>query len=151
MGKRPVIALLAMLSLGVFPGASAYAKKNPPRADQSFQQPIPKDERVLQALNRLTFGPAPGDLERFKAMRLKKWIDLQLHPDRIPENPVLAEKLKMLDSLSTTSQQLVQNYPQPQMVRQMVNGALPFPDDPDRRMMIQKLVDRFERRQKQGA
>jgi uncharacterized protein (DUF1800 family) len=101
-------------------------------------------------LNRLTFGPRPGDIAQVKALGLKKWIDLQLHPDRILENPVLAEKLQPLDSLSMTSEQLVASYPEPQMVRQMVNGRLPYPTDPDRRMMIQKLVDRFERRQKQG-
>jgi uncharacterized protein (DUF1800 family) len=115
-----------------------------------FERPIPKQDRVVHALNRLTFGPKPGDADRVQAVGLKKWIDAQLHPDRIAENPVLAEKLKSLDSLFMTTDELVANYPEPQMVRQMVNGRVPFPSDPDRRMMIQKLVDRFERRQKQG-
>jgi hypothetical protein len=119
-------------------------------AGRLFQKRIPASDRILHALNRLTFGPRPGDIAQVKALGLKKWIDLQLHPDRIPENPVLAEKLKPLDSLSMTSEQLVAAYPEPQMVRQMVNGSLPYPTDPARRMMIQKLVDRFERRQKQG-
>ena len=49
--------------------------------------------RSLHALDRLTFGPRPGDVERVEKMGLKKWIDAQLHPERIPENPILAEKL----------------------------------------------------------
>ena len=30
---------------------------------------------------------------------MAKWIDLQLHPDRIPENPALDAKLKPLETL----------------------------------------------------
>ena len=81
----------------------------------------------MQALNRLTFGARPGDVEQVKAMGLKKWIDLQLHPDRIPENPVLLEKLKPFDTLSMPGEELVRNYPAPQIVRQMVAGQIPVP------------------------
>src|ERR1700694_1074348 len=141
MRKRRLIVGIAVFCLAVLPALAA---------GRLFQKRIPASDRIVHALNRLTFGPRPGDIAHVKALGLKKWIDLQLHPDRIPENPMLAEKLQPLDSLSMTSEQLVASYPAPQMVRQMVNGGLPYPTDPDRRMMIQKLVDRFERRQKQG-
>jgi len=42
----------------------------------------------FQALNRLTFGPGPDDARQVKTMGSRKWLDLQLHPERIPENPV---------------------------------------------------------------
>jgi uncharacterized protein (DUF1800 family) len=145
MRKR---ALLGLGSL-FFLAAAAYAGKNTGQARQFFQQ-IPKNQRTLQALNRLTFGPRSGDVERVRAMGLKKWIDLELHPERTPENPVLEDKLKTLDSLAMTSDQLVRNYPPPQIVRQMVAGQVPFPSDPDRRLMIQKLVVRYEKRQGQA-
>ncbi|SPF52948.1 conserved hypothetical protein [Candidatus Sulfopaludibacter sp. SbA4] len=83
-------------------------------------------------------------------MGLKKWIDLQLHPGRIPENPVLTAKLKTLDTLAMSSTDLVRNYPTPQMVRQMVAGQVPFPSDPGRRMLIEKLVAKAERKQGQA-
>jgi hypothetical protein len=35
------------------------------------------DDQVLHALNRLTFGPRPGDVERVKAMGLQKWIAVE--------------------------------------------------------------------------
>jgi hypothetical protein len=73
----------AYWGLGVVLILAAYADT------ASFTKQISGDDRILQALNRLTFGPRPGDAEQVKAMGLKKWIDLQLHPDRIPENPVL--------------------------------------------------------------
>ena len=47
--------------------------------------------------------------------------------------------------------ELVRNYPTPQMVRQMVNGQLPFPADPERRLMLTKLMAKFEERQAKGG
>ena len=136
MRKRVFLALASALFLAIF----AYAK-NPDAARQFFQQ-IPKDQKIRQALNRLTFGPRPGDVEQVRAIGLKKWIELQLHPDQIPENPVLTAKLKEMDTLTMSSEELVRNYPTPQMVKQMVAGQMPFPSDPDRRMLIRKLVAR---------
>ncbi|HEY1239869.1 MAG TPA: DUF1800 domain-containing protein [Bryobacteraceae bacterium] len=143
------IGLAGCCWLAVSLGVPAFAK-NKKTAEAVFQTQIPKDQRIDHALNRLTFGPRTGDADRVRSIGLKKWIDLQLHPERIPENPLLLGKLKELDSLSMPSREMVQNYPAPQMVRAMVNGGLAFPSDPDRRMMIQKLVERFERRQRNG-
>jgi uncharacterized protein (DUF1800 family) len=146
MRNRALLALASVLSLGIL----AYAK-NPDSARQFFKQ-LPKDQKMLQALNRLTFGPRPGDVEKVRAMGLKKWVDLQLHPGQIAENPVLSAKLKEMDTLTMSSEDLVRNYPTPQMVKQMVSGQMPFPTDPDRRMLIQKLVVRYEQQQQaQGA
>jgi uncharacterized protein (DUF1800 family) len=117
----------------------------------TFSKRITPDQRVQQALNRLTFGPRPGDAERVKSLGLKKWIDLQLHPERIPVDPTLEAKLKTLDTLTMTGEELVANYPSPQVAKLMVNGQLPLPTDPDRRMMIRKIVDRLDRAQGQPA
>ncbi|HEY2164346.1 MAG TPA: DUF1800 domain-containing protein, partial [Gemmatimonadaceae bacterium] len=43
------------------------------------------DEQIQQVLNRLTFGPRPGDAEKVRATGIDKWIDLQLNPERIPD------------------------------------------------------------------
>jgi len=116
----------------------------------SFSRQISRGDRVLQALNRLTFGPRPGDAAAVEAMGLKKWIDLQLHPERIPENPELEEKLKPFDTLAMPAGELVRNYPAPQIVRQMVAGQIPFPDDPDRQLLLRKFLKRAEARQGAG-
>jgi len=44
-------------------------------------------------------------------MGLRVWIDKQLSPDRIAENPVLIEKLKTLDTLTMTATNWWRNYP----------------------------------------
>src|ERR1700723_338463 len=106
MRCKVLFAVAFAVCLAVFPGVTAYAdKKNADEARQFLQQ-IPKDQRIEQALNRLTFGARPGDAAEVKAMGLKVWIDRQLHPERIAENPVLLEKLKTLETLKMTGDQL---------------------------------------------
>src|SRR6202049_5290314 len=68
------------------------------RQAKLFQKKLNKDEQIVHALDRLTFGPRPGDVERVKKRGLKKWIDLQLHPERIAENADLEAKLEPLES-----------------------------------------------------
>ena len=44
---------------------------------------LSKDLRPEHALNRLAFGPHPGDVDRVRKMGVAKWIDQQLHPEQI--------------------------------------------------------------------
>ncbi|MGI8401201.1 MAG: DUF1800 domain-containing protein [Gemmatimonadaceae bacterium] len=46
---------------------------------------LPADQQIIQALSRLTFGPRPGDMLKVRAIGLDKWIDQQLHPDKIDD------------------------------------------------------------------
>ena len=78
-----------------------------------FDKPLDKDQEILHALNRLTFGPRPGDVEAVRKMGLKKWIDQQLHPERIAENPEVAERLQPLESLHMSPAEIATNYPPP--------------------------------------
>jgi len=80
--KRLVLAVTASaLLLTLLPMAG--------NAVGRFENKLSKDRQVLHVLNRLTFGPRPGDAEEVRRAGVEKWIDLQLHPDRIPENPLL--------------------------------------------------------------
>jgi len=149
MRRRALWMLSCVVCLSASAGIAVYAKKTAVSAN--FSKQIARNDRIVQALNRLTFGARPGDAEQVRKIGLKKWIDLQLHPERIPENPVLERKLKPFDTLTMPSDELVRNYPAPQIVRQMVAGQIPFPTDPDRRLMIQRLVARDEKRQAAGG
>ncbi len=151
MRTRIFLGIVCAAALAFWPGIDAYAKKKEASEARLFSRQLPKDQKIPQALNRLTFGPRPGDADRIRVMGLKKWIDLQLHPSRIAENPVLEQKLRTLDSLRLSSEELVRSYPTPQMVKQMVDGRLPFPSDPERRRMIQRLVARARSKQGENA
>ena len=50
--------------------------------------PLTPHDSALHALNRLAYGPRPGDVERVATLGVMKWIEAQLHPDRIPDPEV---------------------------------------------------------------
>src|ERR1700722_13470802 len=70
------------------------------------------DEAILHALNRLAYGPRPGDIERVRQMGLAKWIDQQLNPNSIDDKAVEA-RLDAYPTLKMSSKQLLADYPQP--------------------------------------
>ncbi len=101
------------------------------------------DARIQHALDRLTFGPRSGELEQVRTMGLKKWIDLQLNPQKIPENPVLLEKLAPLDTLKMSARELIKNYPPPQVVSRLAQCNGTYPTDPARRRFMELQVDEY--------
>ena len=151
MRPSVTIALVAASLVAALPLLEAWDASKPAREPEVFVTQIAPADRLQQALNRLTYGPRPGDVERVRAIGLEKWIERQLHPESIPENPVLAEKLRYFDTLDLSSSQLVLDYPSPEVVRQMVMGQIPYPTDPEIRMMIAKMVARTEQKQGQDA
>src|SRR5216117_2939747 len=57
----------------------------------------PQDS-ALHALNRLAYGPRPGDVPRVAAEGVMRWIDHQLSPDRIDDDR-LAQRERRFDIL----------------------------------------------------
>jgi uncharacterized protein (DUF1800 family) len=57
--------------------------------------------RALHLLNRLTFGPRPGDVDRVSAMGIERYLDEQLYPERIPDL-TLEQRLGTYDVLEKT-------------------------------------------------
>ena len=51
----------------------------------------PRDS-ALHALNRLAYGPRPGDIDRVAAAGVMKWIDRQLNPGKIDDGPLAARE-----------------------------------------------------------
>ena len=131
----------AIATLMAFPG---LASTKPAPTAQGFQKKLNKDQQVLHALDRLTFGPRPGDVDRLKKQGLKKWIDLQLHPERIALNHALEAQLEPLESLRMTPLEAFQHYPPPQMIRAIVQGKQPMPDDPLLRARIEQVIARYK-------
>src|SRR5215467_9465391 len=76
----------------------------------SFNQKISPDQQIVHALDRLTFGPRPGDVEEVRRIGLNKWIELQLHTDQISESPALEAKLKPLATLAMSLANVVKEY-----------------------------------------
>lgn len=85
---------------------------------------LSKDQRALHAANRLTFGATAAELAEIRKLGVDKWVDRQLHPETIAENPALVEKLKRFDSLAMSTGELIAKYPPPQLLRNQKKGAL---------------------------
>src|SRR5579863_6877478 len=122
-----------------------------PKSDKSFQKKLGKDDQILHALDRLTFGPRPGDVERLKKIGLKKWIDLQLHPEQIQENVALELQLLPLESLRMTPMETVERYPPPQLIKAIADGKQQLPEDPLLRATLERLIARYKARTGQDA
>ena len=101
-------------AIAAIPAAATKDKK--PKQDPAFKGlPITEltaDEAILHAMNRLAYGPRPGDVERVRQMGLAKWIDQQLAPNSI-DDKALNARLENLPTLSLSATQLIEEYPQP--------------------------------------
>jgi uncharacterized protein (DUF1800 family) len=96
-----------------------------------FTRPLAENDRLRHALDRLTFGSRPGDLARLKAIGFRRWVNAQLHPEIVPENPVLDQKLAPLEILRLSPQDAFVRYPSARRVSSS-GGRMPAgADDSD--------------------
>jgi uncharacterized protein (DUF1800 family) len=95
----------------------------PEAANGRFDQKLSKDKQVLHVLNRLTFGPRPGDVDRVRGLGVDKWIRQQLQPQLIAENPLVEARLRPLASIELATWQIFETYvppPQPALANPTV-------------------------------
>jgi uncharacterized protein (DUF1800 family) len=127
-----LLSVACIFTLGVdlpLPAAAAALPPIPAAKDKKQKQdPVLKglpitelsaDEAILHALNRLAYGPRPGDVERVRQMGLAKWIDQQLNPNSIDDKAVEA-RLEMYPTLRMSSATLLAQYPQPKQAEKQV-------------------------------
>ncbi len=102
-GRRSILPLLLVSS-----GAALCSGEL--SAQQSAQQvELTETQKVIHVLNRLGYGPRPGDIDKVKAMGIEAYIDRQLHPERIPD-PVADAKLAWFSTLKMDFGELVEAY-----------------------------------------
>ena len=89
------------------------------------------DQQIIHALNRLTFGARPGDVQHVRATGLDKWIEQQLHPERI-DNSSLENFLARYSILKKDQNDLLREFNEAQRERRLVrreagdSGARPM-------------------------
>jgi uncharacterized protein (DUF1800 family) len=101
----PAIALIALAS-----------------ATQPARQ-LTAHEQAVHVLNRLAFGPRPGDIERVKAIGVDRWIEQQLHPERIDDaglDRFIASSYRAITGDQTA---LLREYNEAQRARQMARRS----------------------------
>jgi uncharacterized protein (DUF1800 family) len=73
-------------------------------------EPAPDPAEALHLLDRLAFGPAPGDLARVARLGADAWIAQQLRPESIALPPALDARLAALETPQVSDRELVQRY-----------------------------------------
>jgi uncharacterized protein (DUF1800 family) len=147
--RTAILTASLLLTLACF-AAFAFNKKKEKNASDPSQ--MEDSRRALHALQRLTFGPRPGDAERVAAMGVDKWIDLQLHPEKIDDSAVNA-RLSGFRTLRMDTRKIVENFPPQQLIKAVAEGKKPMPSDPVKRAVYQAQIEKLEekRERKQDA
>jgi uncharacterized protein (DUF1800 family) len=87
------------------------------------------------------------------AMGVDRWIDSQLHPDKIDDSALNA-RLEPFRTLRMSNREIAEDFPDPQEINQVMNGRRAMPTDPARRAIYQvqlaRLEARKERKQQAG-
>jgi uncharacterized protein (DUF1800 family) len=113
------------------------------------EKPLDEHKRALHALNRLTFGPRPGEVERVRALGVEKWIEAQLSPSKLDDQQ-LAARLAPMRTLEMDTREMMVNYPPPQLIRAIAEGRAPMPRDPELRARYESQIERYKERQARG-
>ncbi len=104
--------------------AASQAKRGPTAGGQQMKG----ESRVLHALNRLTFGPRPGDVAAVSSMGLTTWFETQLNPSKIDDS-ALEARLAQFPAMQLPQSQLMARYPSQQVIRQMEQRNASLPSD----------------------
>ncbi|MBK9173415.1 MAG: DUF1800 domain-containing protein [Chloracidobacterium sp.] len=85
-------------------------------------KPLSEEQKILHVLNRITYGPRPGDVERVKAMGLQKFIEQQLNPAAI-DDAAADNRVKHLEVFNMSTSEVFAKYPNPgALLRQLEGG-----------------------------
>jgi uncharacterized protein (DUF1800 family) len=86
------------------------------------------EQRIVHVLNRLGFGARPGDVQRVKAIGLENYINQQLAPEKI-NDAVADNKVKDLNTLTMSTAELYEKFPQPGQIRRQLQNRGVLPKD----------------------
>ncbi len=146
--RKQMILLGLVLSISSVLLVAGDKKSKSKAADASIAQPaqMDDDKRIIHALNRFTFGVRPGDVERVRAMGLDKWLDEQLHPEKINDSAAEA-RLEPFRTLKMSTREIVQNFPSPQVLKAVENGRMAMPSDPAKKAVYESRMAAYQQRQ----
>ncbi len=109
---RRRILLMSVLTTGLSACVSSSVRQTPAPELSLAGRELSTREQALHALNRIAFGPRPGDVERVMAMGVDRWINRQLQPERIPD-PSIDLLQSAYPTLRMSSAELVRAFPPP--------------------------------------
>ena len=99
MTNAPRHAVLLSLALAVLASPAGLATSSGP-ADSAA---------IAHVLNRVAFGPTPADIEHVRQIGISRYVEEQLHPDRLADAGMDA-RLAGLPTIRMTSREIAEQY-----------------------------------------
>jgi uncharacterized protein (DUF1800 family) len=143
------LGVAALIIAGALASQFALGRKKDKPAGTSAGS-MDERKRAVHALNRLAFGPRPDEAERVAAMGVDKWIDLQLHSDKLGDS-ALEARLAPFRTLRMDTREIVENFPPNQVIKQVAEGKASLPRDPAKRAIYEAQLQRYEDNQERKA
>lgn len=141
--KFTALFLAAIIAL---PNAALAGDKSPAKKPIAVHKPMDESKRAVHVLNRLAFGPRPGDIEKVQAIGVEKWLEQQLSPESINDSAAQA-RLAPLKTLNMSAREMITYFPPPQVLQAVKQGRFPMPDDPKLRAVYEAQMAQYEARQ----
>jgi uncharacterized protein (DUF1800 family) len=88
----------------------------PHKQNRTPAKALTSQQKAFHLLNRISYGPRPGDVDRVLSTGWEKYLDEQLHPERITDS-VLEQKLKSIPSVRMDARQIAASYPPGNVVK----------------------------------
>ena len=144
--RASLLLLAALLStVGMVAADKSKRKKSKSQSETTALQ-MDAQKRAIHVLNRFTFGPRPGDVQKIEAMGIDNWFEQQLRPEKIDDSN-LETRLAPFRTLKMSTAELVKDFPPPQIVKMVENGRASMPRDPQEKAIYEAAIDRQRQRQ----
>jgi uncharacterized protein (DUF1800 family) len=104
--------------------ALVYGEMPPTAADPKASVGLSEERQIIHLLNRIGYGPRPGDVERVRRIGRARYLDQQLHPETLVDTATEA-RLEGLESLRMTNAERSEKYPDRAMVARQLGLSPP--------------------------
>jgi len=116
-----LVSFALALPLGALSGQRTTPPNRSASAAAETREMLP-EQQVQHVLNRLAFGPRPGDAAKVRAMGVEQWIDAQLHPERV-DDATARSLLATYPSLTAKTADLISDFEMVQRARRQAQRA----------------------------
>ena len=104
--------------------------------DGVAEDALTEREKAQHVLNRLAFGPRPGEVDAVAELGVDRWIARQLNPSAIDDSAVV-KKIEALETLSMSPEALFEKFEKPHLERRREARRETASGEPDSGMMAE--------------
>jgi uncharacterized protein (DUF1800 family) len=123
-GNTAVLLATLVVAVATIAARPAQQPALQPAQQPAQQSTLLPEQQAQHALSRLAFGPRPGDIAKVRAMGVDKWIDQQLHPEKIDDRAI-SDALARYSALDAKTSDIATAYREAQRARREAQRGMP--------------------------